>query len=119
MYTIRTVFSTCFPGKAWCDFAVGMFEHPDQLHAEARQKCDETKERIRRQVDTGANFFILCYDFGFNTGPFISPGHFGGFVAPYLTEIAGVIHDLNKNVLLHSDGDINKLFDQIYATGGR
>jgi uroporphyrinogen decarboxylase len=104
-------------GDGMMDFAVKMHEHPNQLHSEARQKCDEGKERIRRQVDAGADFFILCYDFGFNTGPFISPGHFGEFVAPYLTEIVGTIHDLDKKALLHSDGDINKLLDQIYATG--
>jgi uroporphyrinogen decarboxylase len=104
-------------GDGMMDFAVRMFEHPGQLHAEARQKCDEAKERIRRQVDAGADFFILCYDFGFNTGPFISPGHFRKFVAPYLTEIVGAVHDLGKKALLHSDGDINKLLDQIHATG--
>jgi len=104
-------------GEGMMDFAVRMFEHPDQLHAEARQKCDEAKERIRRQVDAGADFFVLCYDFGFNTGPFISPGHFGEFVAPYLTEIVGAVHDLDRKALLHSDGDVNKLLDQIYATG--
>jgi len=104
-------------GDSMVDFAVRMFEHPDQLHAEARHKCDEAKERIRRQVDAGADFFVLCYDFGFNTGPFISPGHFGEFVAPYLAEIVGAVHDLDRKALLHSDGDINKLLDQIYATG--
>ena len=104
-------------GESMMDFVIKMFEHPDQLHAEARQKCDEAKERIRRQVDAGADFFILCYDFGFNTGPFISPGHFSEFIAPYLTEIVGAVHDLGKKALLHSDGDINKLLDQIHATG--
>ena len=104
-------------GDSMMDFAIRMFEHPAQLHAEARQKCDEAKERIRRQVDAGADFFVLCYDFGFNKGPFISPRHFGEFVAPYLTEIVGTVHDLGRKALLHSDGDINKLLDQIYATG--
>ena len=104
-------------GDSMMDFAIRMFEHPDQLHAQARQKCDEAKEQIRRQVDAGADFFILCYDFGFNKGPFISPRHFGEFVAPYLAEIVGTVHDLGRKALLHSDGDINKLLDQIYATG--
>jgi len=104
-------------GDAMMDFAVKMFEHPEQMHAEARDKCDQAKERIKRQVNAGADFFMLCYDFGFNTGPFISPKHFGEFVAPYLTEIVQTIHDLGKKALLHSDGCITDLLEQIHATG--
>jgi len=103
-------------GQEMMDFVVKMFEHPEQMHDEARQKCDEAKERIRRQVDAGADFFMLCYDFGFNSGPFISPAHFGEFVTPYLTEIVTTVHNLGKKALLHSDGNINDLLDQIHST---
>ena len=104
-------------GNDMMDFVVKMFEHPEQMHAEARSKCDQAKARIRRQVDAGADFFVLCYDFGFNAGPFVSPRHFGEFIVPYLTEIVGAVHDLGKRALLHSDGCINELLDQIHATG--
>jgi uroporphyrinogen decarboxylase len=104
-------------GQEMMDFVVMMFEHPEQMHTEARQKCDEAKERIRRQVDAGADFFMLCYDFGFNSGPFISPAQFAEFVTPYLTEIVATVHDLGKKAILHSDGNINDLLDQIHATG--
>ena len=104
-------------GQEMMDFVVRMFEHPEQMHEEGRHKCDEAKERIRRQVDAGADFFMLCYDFGFNRGPFISPAHFAEFVTPYLTEIVATVHDLGKKALLHSDGNINELLDQIHSTG--
>jgi len=104
-------------GDDMMDFVVKMFEHPDQMHAEARHKCDQAKERIQRQVDAGADFFMLCYDFGYNTGPFISPKHFGEFIVPYLTEIVACIHAQGKKALLHSDGCINELLEQIHATG--
>jgi uroporphyrinogen decarboxylase len=104
-------------GQEMMDFVVKMFEHPEQMHAEARQKCDDAQERIRRQVDAGADFFMLCYDFGFNSGPFVSPAHFAEFVTPYLTEIVATVHDLGKKALLHSDGNINDLLDQIHSTG--
>ncbi len=104
-------------GEEMMDFVIKMFEHPEQMHAEARQKCDEARDRIRRQVDAGADFFMLCYDFGFNSGPFVSPAHFAEFVAPYLTEIVATVHDLGSKAILHSDGNINDLLDQIYATG--
>jgi uroporphyrinogen decarboxylase len=84
---------------------------------EARRKCEEAKERIEQQVEAGADFLILAYDFGFNDGPFISPEQFGEFVAPFLAEIVDAIHRLGKRALLHSDGNISLLLDQIHATG--
>lgn len=104
-------------GNEIMEFVERMFYHPEEMHAEARQKCDAAKLRLRQQADAGADFFLLAYDFGFNTGPFISPDQFAEFVAPYLTEIVDTVHDLGKKALLHSDGDLNLLLDQIHATG--
>ena len=99
------------------DFVVKMFERPDEMHAEARAKCDAAKELLRIQADAGADFFMLCYDFGFNDGPFISPDHFREFVTPYLAEIVQAAHELGKKAILHSDGDLREILDQIHSTG--
>jgi len=104
-------------GDNMMDFAVRLFEEPEQLHAEARQKCDHAKQFCKQAVDAGADFFVLAYDFGYNAGPFISPAHFAEFVTPYLTEIVQSTHDLGKKAILHSDGCIMKILDQLHATG--
>ncbi|MEN8149554.1 MAG: uroporphyrinogen decarboxylase family protein [Planctomycetota bacterium] len=98
-------------------FVTRMYDRPEQMHAEARAKCDAAKARVARQVDAGADFFLLAYDFGFNNGPFISPDQFDEFVAPYLDEIVAAIHDMDRKAILHSDGDLNLLLDRIHATG--
>ena len=105
------------PGDEIMQFVERMYNQPEEMHAEARRKCDAAKGRIRQQVEAGADFLILAYDFGFNAGPFISPSQFGEFVAPYLAEIVATIHDLGKPALLHSDGNISLLLDQIHGTG--
>jgi len=104
-------------GSDIMDFVVKMFERPDEMHSEARKKCDVAKDRLKMQADAGADFFLLCYDFGFNEGPFISPGHFREFVTPYLAELVAAAHDLGKKAILHSDGDLREILDQIYSTG--
>lgn len=104
-------------GGDMMDFAVRIFEQPEELHAEARRKCDTAKQFFKQAVDVGADFFVLTYDFGYNDAPFVSPAHFADLVAPYLTEIVQNIHDLGKKVILHSDGCISKILDQIYSTG--
>jgi len=104
-------------GDAMMDFAVRLHERPEELHVEARRKCDRAKLFFRQAVDAGADFFVLTYDFGYNDAPFVSPAHFADLVAPYLTELVGCIHDLDRKVLLHSDGCLTKILDQIHATG--
>jgi uroporphyrinogen decarboxylase len=105
------------PGDTIMDFVVELFEHPDTMHQKARAKCEAAKELARRQADAGVDFIIQNTDFGFNQGPFISPKHFSEFVTPYMTEIVATMHDLGVPVILHSDGDLRLLLDDIYSTG--
>jgi uroporphyrinogen decarboxylase len=104
-------------GSDMVDFAVRLFESPAELHAEARRKCDQAKEHYARLADAGADFFVGAYDFGFNDAPFISPDHFRQFVTPYLAELVDTAHSLGKKILLHSDGCLTKILDQIHGTG--
>ncbi|MBL7076220.1 MAG: hypothetical protein ISS31_02005 [Kiritimatiellae bacterium] len=99
------------------DFVIRLFEQPDELHAEARQKVENAKVYFKQAVDVGADFFVLTYDFGYNDAPFVSPDQYAEFVAPYLTEVVANIHDLGKKAILHSDGCITQILDQIHATG--
>ena len=104
-------------GSEIMDFVVMLYERPEELHRRAREKCDKAKEWLKQMADAGTDFFCLAHDFGFNEGPFISPEHFSEFVTPYLTEIVQSIHDLKMKAILHSDGDLRTLLDQLYATG--
>jgi len=99
------------------DFGSRLFEEPEELHAEARRKCDHAMRFFKHAVDVGADFFVLTYDFGYNDAPFVSLAHFSEFITPYLTELVQSIHDLGKKAILHSDGCINQILDQIHSTG--
>ena len=105
------------PGDAMMDFVIRLFERPEEIHEEARRKCDESIELARQQVDQGADFICINSDYGFNSGPFLSPKHFAEFVTPYLTEIVSAIHDLGIPAILHSDGNLNAILDQLVGTG--
>ncbi|MBN1950854.1 MAG: hypothetical protein JW801_06595 [Bacteroidales bacterium] len=104
-------------GEEMMDFIITLFERPSEMHAQARKKCDTAKELSKKQVDAGVDFIIQNTDFGYNNGPFISPKHFREFVIPYMTEITEYIHHLGIPVILHSDGDLREILDQIYSTG--
>ncbi len=99
------------------EFAIQLYEQPAELHRKAREKCDRAKCFFREAVSAGADFFMLTYDFGFNNAPFVSPEHFSEFIAPYLAEVVADIHALGKRAILHSDGCLHGILDQIHATG--
>lgn len=105
------------PGNQIMQFAVDLYEHPDDLHKRAKQKCYDSIERAKRQADMGADFICINSDYGFNEGPFISPQMFSEFVTPYLAEIIRAIHDLGLKAILHSDGDLRLILEQLVSTG--
>ena len=105
------------PGDKIMDFVLMLYEKPEELHRLAREKCDNAKARVRQMADAGTDFFVFAYDFEFSDGPFVSPAQFAEFVVPYLTELVGVVHDMGKVVLLHSDGDLREILDLIHGTG--
>ncbi len=104
-------------GGDMVEFAVMLFERPDEAHRKARSKRDSSIEYAKRQVDEGLDFICINSDYGFNEGPFISPEMFAEFVTPYLTEIVGAMHDLGVPAILHSDGDLRLILDQLVSTG--
>jgi uroporphyrinogen decarboxylase len=104
-------------GDKIMDFVVMMFEHPEEMHELARQKCKASIELAKRQRDEGVDFIVINSDYGFNSGPFISPKHFSEFVTPYLAEIVQAMHELGLPAILHSDGNLNGILDQLVNTG--
>lgn len=105
------------PGTEMMDFAIKLFEHPKELHEEAKQKRDASIELAKVQVDQGVDFICINSDYGYNLGPFVSPKKFAEFVTPYLTEIVAAIHKLGVKAILHSDGDLRQILPQLVSTG--
>ncbi len=105
------------PGDKIMDFCIDLYENPEKLLEEAEQKCTASIELAKWQADMGADFICINSDYGFNAGPFISPEMFSQFVTPYLARIVSAIHDLGLKAILHSDGDLRKILDQIVSTG--
>lgn len=99
------------------EFYVRFFERPDEAHEEARQKAKDSIELAKQQVDQGCDFIMINSDYGYNDGPFLSPEMFAEFVTPYLAEIVDEVHKLGVKAILHSDGDLRKILDQIVSTG--
>ncbi|WP_028308744.1 uroporphyrinogen decarboxylase family protein [Desulfitibacter alkalitolerans] len=60
------------------------------------------------------DFYIVAEDLGFSKGPFMSPGTFKKMFLPTFSRLAG---KLNKPWVLHSDGNILPLLDDLLTLG--
>lgn len=104
-------------GSAMVEFYAAFYDEPESMHKEARRKMLDSIDIAKRQVDQGVDFICINSDYGYNDGPFISPKMFSEFVTPYLAEIISKMHDLGTKVILHSDGDLRLILDQLVSTG--
>lgn len=104
-------------GSEMMDFYVRFYEEPEKAHEEAKLKMEQSIELARHQVDQGVDFICINSDYGYNAGPFISPQMFSEFVTPYLAEIVGKMHEFGTKAILHSDGDLRTILDQLVSTG--
>jgi len=102
-------------GSSMFEFASRIAEDPEGLHTEAKNRADRAIENNRRMVEAGFDSFILCDDYCFNTGPFLSPKMFGEFVVPYLTRIIENIRADGAYAIKHTDGNIMPILDQLVA----
>ena len=100
-------------GNHMYDFAYRMADDMDGLKADAERMANGAIEANKRAVDAGFDSFILCSDYCYNTGPFLSPAQFRELVTPYLAKIIKSIRDDGAYAIKHTDGDIMPILDQL------
>lgn len=104
-------------GDAMWDFSMRLCDDRQSLHDEAERRLAASIELAKKQVDSGAEFIILNSDYAYNNSPYISPDDFRELVTPYLERNVRAIHDLGVKAILHSDGDLRTILDQLVSTG--
>ena len=70
-------------------------------------------ERNKRLAEAGVDCLILCSDYCYNSGPFLSPAMFEEFIQPYLYMIIDEAHKLGLYTIKHTDGNIMPILNNI------
>lgn len=102
-------------GNDMMDFVFRLQDHPEEVHAEAAARVERVLEQAKPLMDAGIDVFMLCADYCFNTGPFLSPALFAEFVTPYLARNIQGLKDLGAYVIKHTDGNIMPILDQLVS----
>ena len=100
-------------GDGMYELSYAMFEAPDELRAKCRRMADDAIANDVYLLEHGLDGFILCSDYCFNQGPFMSPEMFSQFVTPYLRDIIAAIRAKGGYAIKHTDGNIMPIIDQM------
>lgn len=100
-------------GEAMFEFAYQLADNPAAVHENARKMAEDAIERNKRLADNGVEVLLLCSDYCYNSGPFLSPAMFGEFVTPYLHMIIEAARKEGLYTIKHTDGDIMPILDQL------
>jgi uroporphyrinogen decarboxylase len=76
-----------------------------------------TLELVKILAENDAQLVLLWDDYGFKNGLFMSPKNYQTYVFPWLKRICNTARKLNCKVILHSDGDLLEIFEDIINCG--
>jgi uroporphyrinogen decarboxylase len=105
----------------WQGFGLPLFSRIIRKHKQAEKifgdKGKFTLELVKILADNGAEMILLWDDYGFKNGLFINPKKHRTYVIPWLKRICAAAHKRDCKVLLHSDGDLLEIFEDIINSG--
>lgn len=100
-------------GNMMYEFSYRLADDFDGVLAEAQRMADYQKERNKQLAETGFDTVILCSDYCYNTGPFVSPDMFSRIIQPYLYQIIKSAREEGLYTIKHTDGNIMPILDML------
>jgi len=100
-------------GNEMMNVAVRMSEDADALLDELDTRVTRAIEAMRTLIGAGAEIVIMCSDYCFNSGPYLSPRMFRQFVTPFLKRQVAAVRQAGAFAVKHTDGNLWPIMDQI------
>lgn len=100
-------------GNHMYEFAYRTVDDPRGLIEQAKAGVIHDTERNKRAIAGGIECVIMCSDYCYNTGPFLSPEQFSIFITPFLTQVIKSIREEGGYAIKHTDGNIMPILDQL------
>jgi uroporphyrinogen decarboxylase len=100
-------------GESMMDFVYWLADDPEEAKKTAEKNALNAIDSNKDYIEAGIDSFILCSDYCFNAGPFLSPQMFREFVLPYLYKIIKKTREAGAYTIKHTDGNIMPILDQL------
>ena len=104
----------------WQAFGMRTFSRILRNHRQIQKVFDTrgqfTLELVKNLADNGAKLILLYDDYGFKNGLMINPKQWREYVYPWLEKIVSAAHKKDCKIILHSDGDLSTIIEDIIHT---
>jgi len=111
----------CLMEVSWEGFGLELFSRILAKPKQAQKVFDDrgkfTLELVKILAENDAQMVLLWDDYGFKNGLFMSPRNYRKYVFPWLKKICDAAHKHDCKILLHSDGDLMTIFEDIINSG--
>ena len=104
-------------GSDMYNFAYRLAYEPEDLLKYADGFARGAVEANYRQKAADIDVFLLCSDYCYNSGPFISPKMFDEFITPFLARICKAGREDGAYVIKHTDGNIMPILSSLIEAG--
>ena len=105
----------------WEGFGIETFSRIMGKPKQAQKVFDDrgkfTLELVKILAEKDAKMVLLWDDYGFKNGLFMSPRNYRKFIFPWLKQICEAAHKQDCKIMLHSDGDLMEIFEDIINCG--
>ncbi len=99
------------------EFVLALHNDPSLIRQLLKAVNDHFTELGKMAIDLGAQIIWIADDLGANKGPMISPVHLHRYVLPRLSEMVRAFKNKGAQVLLHCDGNVMPVMEDIVGTG--
>lgn len=100
-------------GDDMYEFAYAIADNPYEVKEKAEKMAEAAIKRNRLLKENGIDVLLLCSDYCYNSGPFISPDMFEEYIQPYLYKIIKDARENGLYTIKHTDGNIMPILNQI------
>lgn len=105
----------------WQGFGLETFSKILAHSKQAKKLFDDygsfTFELVNILAENDAKMVLLLDDYGYKNGLFMRPIFYRKYIFPWLKRICDSAHKLNCKIMLHSDGDLLEIFEDIVNCG--
>jgi uroporphyrinogen decarboxylase len=106
---------------AWEGFGLELFSRILAKPKQAKKVFDDmgefTLELVKILAERDAQMILLWDDYGYKNGLFMSPRLYRMYVFPWIKQICDAAHKHDCKIMLHSDGDLMQIFEDIVNCG--
>ena len=94
-----------------------LLARPKQVKKVFDDRGKFTLEMVKILAENDPKMILLWDDYGFKNGLFMAPRNYRKYVFPWVTRICNAAHKQDCKIMLHSDGDLMEIFEDIIKCG--